>query len=267
MPETTIKDVIAYFHSIAPFNLQEPYDNSGLIVGNPQSVVRGVMVSLDATEEVILEAAAKNCNLVISHHPIVFSGIKRLTGAHYVERAVISAIKNDVALLAIHTNLDNVLEKGVNGMIASKLELQAISPLMPKENEEINSTVGSGCIGKLKSPMPTMEFLKFLKKTMQTSVVKYTDLVKKDIRTVAVCGGSGSFLLEAAKSSGADIFITSDYKYHEYFEANGEIIIADIGHYESEQFTIPLIHNLLTQKFSTFASHYTELSTNPVKYL
>lgn len=267
MSETTIQDVVAYFNSIAPFNLQESYDNSGLIVGSPQTIVNGVMVSLDATEEVILEAARKKCNLVISHHPIVFAGLKSLTGAHYVERAIIAAIKNNVALLAIHTNLDNVLENGVNNMIADKLGLQEISPIVPKESEEIKAPVGSGCIGKLQQPMPVMDFLLFLKKSMQASIVKYTDLVNEDISTVAVCGGSGSFLLEAAKRSGADIFITSDYKYHEFFEANGEILIADIGHYESEQFTIPLIHNLLTQKFSTFASHYTELSTNPVKYL
>ncbi len=261
-------DLIQYLHEIAPNQLQETYDNAGLIVGDAKTPITGVLVSLDATEKVIDEAIALGCNLVVSHHPIVFTGLKRFTGATYVERAVIKAIKHDIGLFAIHTNLDNVLDNGVNQRIAHQLGLEDLDILSPKPDVLYNEKkVGAGVIGRLASPMSSMDFLHYLKNRMELSTIKYTDLCKSHIEKVAICGGSGGFLLAAAKASEADIFITSDYKYHEFFDADGAIIIADIGHYESEQFTIQLLQELISQKFSNFAAHCTKIITNPVHYL
>ena len=346
-----IKDLTNYLESIAPSMYQESYDNSGLIVGNPNEEIKGVMLCLDSTEAVIDEAIEKNCNVLVAHHPIVFKGLKRITGRNYVERTIIKAIKNDVAIYAIHTNLDNV-HTGVNAKICEKLGLKNTRILSPKstlkkltalasvheidalknalfeagagaydvqqnvsftsigaatmniesgamaqievtfdvayesaiiralheahssdspvyqiiniENSHVN--VGSGMIGELpKAIAPTM-FLKQLKETMKAGCVRYTELPKRKIKTVAVCGGSGGFLLNHAIRAGADIFVTADYKYHEFFDADGRIVIADIGHYESEQFTIELFNELITQKFSTFAVYLTTVNTNPVKY-
>ncbi len=265
-----IKDITQYLESIAPSIYQESYDNSGLIVGHPETEVTGVLICLDSVEDIVEEAKEKGCNLVIAHHPIVFKGLRTFTGRNYVERTVIKAIKNDIAVYAIHTNLDNVYT-GVNAKIAEKIGLVDTRILLPKKkfihpNDSIPK-VGSGMIGELKEPMKEMDFLAYLKETMQVGCVKYTKLLGKDINTVAVCGGSGGFLLNPAKAAKADIFITADYKYHEFFDADGDIIIADIGHYESEQFTIDLLHEILTEKFTTFAVLKTNLNTNPVNYL
>lgn len=263
----SVGDIMELLESIAPFDLQESYDNAGLITGNVSQEVKGIMFSLDATPEVIDEAVKKSCNVVISHHPILFRGIKRLNGSNYVERALIKAIKNDVALIAIHTNLDNILENGVNGKIAEKLRVLDLEPLRYKITPHTDYETGSGVFGYLENPMPAMEFLHFLKDTMKAGCVKYTEITSDTIHKVAICGGSGSFLLPDAISREADIFITADFKYHEFFDADGKIIIADIGHYESEQFTIELLFELITKNFTTFAAHYSNQKTNPVKYL
>lgn len=348
-----IKEITNYLESIAPPAYQESYDNAGLIVGDKNAEVSGVLCCLDSTPEIIDEAIQLNCNMVVAHHPIVFRGLKRFTGKNYVERVVMKAIKNDIAVYAIHTNLDNVYYQGVNAKIAEKLDLESTRILAPKSNikklytfvpathsdilrraffeagagqindfenlsyatlgvgtsekgataemklevsfpavltgkiisvlhqnhpsdnppydilsiENSNQKIGSGLIGTLKKPMKPLDFLKFLKERMEVSCVKYTRLFDKDIQTVALCGGSGGFLLNKAISNKADIFITADYKYHEYFDADGKIIIADIGHFESEQFTINLLHDLIFQKFPTFATHLTKVNTNPVNYL
>lgn len=355
-----IKDITNYLESIAPSSYQEGYDNSGLIVGNPNTEVTGAVICLDSTEAVIDEAIVKGCNLVIAHHPIVFKGLKRFNGRNYVERTVIKAIKNEVAIYAIHTNLDNVYRKGVNTKIAEMLGLINTRILAPKsgllklftflptdkselirkklfeagagaigENEQMsyatlgvgtqnnegggkmklevvfdpiykknviaaltdnllkeelvydivkvensNDHVGSGMIGELPRAMDAMNFLQKLKTTMKVGTVKYTNLTSDTIKKVAVCGGSGGFLLRNAKAAKADIFITADYKYHEFFDADGQITIADIGHYESEQFTIALLYDILSNKFANFAPaskesrlFMTEINTNPVNYL
>ena len=362
-----IKDIIAYLEDFAPLDYQETYDNSGLIIGNKNIEVKGVLITLDCTEEVIDEALSRGCNVIITHHPIVFSGIKKFNGNNYIERTVINAIKNDIAIYAIHTNIDNILH-GVNGKIADKLKLENRKILSPKsdllrqlvvycpsdnvtvlkdslfsagageignykncsfssigegtfratnqanpsigeigdlhiENEQrievvyskdkerevlnamkknhpyeevahqiylINNKyqlVGSGLFGELVKPIKSEDFLILVKTIMCTDNIRYTKLVKDKIRKVAVCGGSGSFLLEKAKSVGADIFITSDFKYHQFFDANAEIIIADIGHYESEQYTKELIYELLTKKFTKFAIQLSNVNTNPIKYI
>ncbi len=333
---TTIREVVQYLHDIAPPRYQESYDNSGLITGDASVEVRGILFCLDATEEVIDEAIREDCNLVIAHHPILFRSIDRLTGENYVQRALIKAVRNEVAILAVHTNLDNVLEHGVNQKIAQRLGLQHSRILSPKDigleaqfivdmdladellesikslghtdifslpdisgeyskfalyttearQREVDAIlssqaefwswqdtthddigVGSGIVGELAEPRAEMEFLKFLKKRMKTSCVKYTPLLNREIKRVALCGGAGGFLLKDAIASGADIFITSDIKYHEFFDADGQIILADIGHYESEQFTIDLLYDIVSDKFSNFALHKTTVRTNPVNYL
>jgi len=355
-----LKKIINYLESIAPPAYQEGYDNSGLIVGHPDMKIEGVIVCLDSTEEVIDEAISKNCNLVIAHHPIVFKGLKRFNGNNYVERIIIKAIKNDIAIYAIHTNLDNVYQQGVNAKIAEMLGLKKTKILAPKSgllklfvfvptnkselirkemfsvnagkvglnknmsyaslgvgtkdgngggmvklevvfdpiykrqiinvlNDNLNASeivydiikvensndhVGSGMIGELPRALDTMSFLEKLKTTMKVGCVKYTNPTTDTIKRVAVCGGSGGFLLKNAMAAKADVFITADYKYHEFFDANGAIMIADIGHYESEQFTIELLYNILSNKFSNFAPasknrrlFLTEVNTNPVNYL
>ncbi len=363
---TKIKEIIEHLEQIAPLNFQESYDNSGLIVGDPNQEVTQILISLDCTEEVVDEAIAKGCNLIISHHPIVFSGLKRFTGKNYVERVVIKAIKNDIALYAVHTNLDNVVG-GVSSKMADKLNLKDQAILKPKsgllkklivyvprthveevrqslfdagagavgdydqcsyntagygtfrpllgakpavgkigEQERVEETkievifpvhiernilvamlsshpyeevayqiltienahyyVGSGVIGNLEEPMEELEFLAYLKEKMNLNVIRHTQILGKKINRVAVCGGAGGFLLNDAKRSGADVFITADYKYHEFFDAEGEIIIADIGHFESEQFTQELLLDIIRKKFANFAVLLTEIDTNPTKY-
>lgn len=259
----TRQDVINQLEALAHPSYQESYDNSGLLTCDPQVEVTGVMVSLDATEDVILEAKQRGCNMLVSHHPIVFSGLKSITGKTYIERAVMTSIKHDVALYAIHTNLDNVAH-GVNAKIAETLELtntQILSPKQPDEN------IGSGMIGDLSEATSPLIFLQFLKEKMQAGVVRYTELPEGEVKRIAVCGGSGSFLLEDAVAAGADVFVTADYKYHQFFDAENRIVIADIGHFESEQYTIELLHDYLCGKFSTFAVLKTAVVTNPVSYL
>lgn len=347
---TQLRQLIRHLEQIAPPVYQEGYDNAGLITGNPDMEVKGVLVCLDSTEAIIQEAVDKGCNVVVAHHPIVFKGLKRLNGKNYVERTVISAIKNDVAIYAIHTNLDNVYHQGVNARIAEKIGLKNTRVLAPKQqlkklsctivpsiSDEVrqalfetgigqesqwsfatlgvvhgeqtgaasvkievlfawgvekallqalrafenrglhyyeitsvdnpNTTIGSGLVGELDKPVKALAFLQSLKKNMQVSCVKHTALLDKPVKTVAVCGGSGSFLLPQAIAAGADAYVTADFKYHEFFDADGQLVIADIGHYESEQFTIELLHDIISEKFSNFAVRCAECVTNPVQYL
>lgn len=259
----TINDITSYLESIAPAHLQESYDNAGLIVGHPDTEVTGVLTTLDCTETIIEEAKARGCNLVVAHHPIVFRGLKRFNGSNYVERTVIKAIKEEVAIYAIHTNLDNVRHQGVNERIAQRLELQNLRLLKPKNEEK---TIGSGMVGELPHPMSSDTFLRFLKDRMELKLIKHTEFGQESVSTVALCGGSGGFLLGDAKAAGAQAFITSDYKYHEFFDADGDIVICDIGHFESERFTTQLLAELLTKKFPTFAVLCTDRNTNPVRY-
>ncbi|KAB2808098.1 Nif3-like dinuclear metal center hexameric protein [Phaeocystidibacter luteus] len=361
-----IADIISHLEGIAPNAYQESYDNSGLLVGNANDECTGVVVSLDATEAVIEEAVAKGANLVVSHHPIIFSGLKRLNGKNYIERTVMLAIVKGVALYAIHTNLDNV-DTGVNAKLAEVLGLQNTRILSPKkgwirklvtfvpkshidevmsalfaagagnigtydecsfrndgtgtfrggegsdpfvgvpgqrhEEEEFRLEVlypfdrqskvlnalfashpyeevaydlislensraetGSGMIGELESEMTTLEFLKYLKEKVG-GVVRYTKPIGEKVKNIAICGGSGSFLLNDAIRQKADVFVTGDFKYHQFFDADDRIVIADIGHFESEQFTIELLYDAIREKFPTFATFKTAVKTNPILYL
>lgn len=263
-----IRDLTGFLEQIAPLQLQESYDNAGLIVGNPQTEIRGVLFCLDSTEEIIEEAVRRGCNLVVAHHPIIFRGLKKINGKNYVERTIIMAIRNNVAIYAIHTNLDNVLRHGVNERIAQQLGLKNLQILSPKKDlaSGIDPNIGAGIVGDLAEPIPERDFLIFLKEKMGAGVVRHTRLLERPVTRVAVCGGSGSFLLGDAIAAGADMFVTADFKYHEFFDADGKTVIADIGHFESEQFTINLLYELCAENFATFALHLTEIRTNPVFY-
>ncbi|MFZ1703906.1 MAG: Nif3-like dinuclear metal center hexameric protein [Saprospiraceae bacterium] len=263
-----IQDVIQFLDGIAPLEWQENYDNAGLIVGNDQWKCTGIMVCLDSTELIVDEAIANHCNLIIAHHPIIFSGLKKINGHHYVDKAIIKAIKNDVAIFAIHTNLDNAYWNGVNGKIADKINITNTQILQPKNFEGLNGEViGAGLIGLLNQPIPIMEFLQKLKDKMELNTLKYTTPIKDFVHSIALCGGSGSFLIQQAIQQNADVFITSDLKYHEFFESNEQIVLVDIGHYESEKYTIELLYTILQNNFSNFALHFTKHTTNPVHYL
>ena len=361
-----IKEITNYLESVAPLHYQESYDNAGLLVGDANREIDAALITLDCTEEVVEEAIENNCNLIIAHHPIIFSGLKKITGQNYVERTIIKAIKNDIAIYAIHTNLDNI-KTGVSAKIAEILGVENCKILSPKkdllrqlavycpvsdtekvkealfqagagdignydecsfsakgegtfranegcdphignigerhtEKEEkieviflkykentiisalkqahpyeqvayqiyildnIYENVGAGIVGELAQKVDTNRFLEMLKTKMQTDCIRHTKLVKNQIKTVAICGGSGSFLLSNAICEKADIFITADFKYHEFFDGENDIIIADIGHFESEQFTKDLIYDLLSKKFSKFAVRLSKVNTNPINY-
>lgn len=362
-----IRDITNAIAAFAPLQYQESYDNAGLLFGSPDWEVTGVLLTLDATEAVIDEAIARKCNLVVAHHPIVFGGLKKINGSNYVERVAIKAIKNDIAVYAAHTNLDNV-RNGVCEMMARRLALQNCSVLSPKREllrklytfvpqadaekvrtalfaagaghigaysecsynaegtgtfkggegtnphvgkvgerhlesetkvevifpvyleqyvikalqdshpyeevaydvvklENAYAQVGSGLVGYLKESMDEDTFLRWVKQQFDTGCVRYTPLRGKPVTKVALCGGAGSFLLKKAISAGADAYISADFKYHEFFDAENQIVIADVGHFESEQFTVELFYHILTEKFPNFAPLKSTIRTNPVNYL
>lgn len=363
-----ISSIIEFLEEIAPPSLQESYDNSGLQVGNRQQETRKALLTLDCTEAIVEEAIQKDCNLIIAHHPVIFGGIKSLTGKNDVERTLIKALKHDVAIYAIHTNLDNVLYRGVNEKLAQKLKIKNLKVLQPKKDslsklvvfvpvahleqvqkalweagaghignydqcsfaasgkgtfralegadpfvgrqgelhtepeerlevilprhkqsavvkallashpyEEVayelypllntDPTVGSGAIGELEVPVKAVDFPAYVKQSLEAGMVKHTPVVKDTIKRVAICGGSGSFLLPDAIRAGADAFVTADYKYHQYFDAGRQLMIVDPGHYETEKYTPTLLQELLIEKFPTFAPILSELNTNPINYI
>jgi dinuclear metal center YbgI/SA1388 family protein len=367
MSASKIIDVTAYLESLAPMGYQESYDNSGLLTGDPMESVKGILVTVDCTEAVVAEAAALHCNLIVAHHPIIFKGLKKLTGQTYVERTVITAVRNNIAIYAAHTNFDNIY-LGVNKKIAEKIGLMNTRVLIPrkgtllklvtfvpKENltslldalykagagqigkykncsfqttgtgtfeptegatpfigktghpesveesrievifpshlerpvmnalhtshpyeevayyisrlENTNQEVGAGLIGETETPEEPIQFLKRLKKCMNISVIRHTPPPDRPVRKIALCGGAGSFLLQDAIAQGADVYVSADFKYHEFFDAEGKITVADIGHYESEQHTKELFLEVLTKKFPTFAINFSKTATNPISYL
>jgi dinuclear metal center YbgI/SA1388 family protein len=362
-----IKDIAACIEEMAPLNYAEDFDNVGLLVGDFNTKVTGVLVALDTLETVVDEAIGNNCNLIVSFHPILFSGLKKLNGKNYVERAVINAIKNNIAIYAMHTALDNSFE-GVNAKMCEVLGLKNKKILIPQKNtikklttyapiaaaekvrqalfnagagtvgnydhcsfntegygtfkgnensnpvygekgklhqenetligvifekhkernilsalfeshpyeevayeivslENTNQEIGLGMIGELAEEKSETDFLKFLKNTMNSKGIRHSELLGKPIKKVAVLGGSGSFAIEKAIEAGADIYVTADIKYHEFYKAENKLVIADIGHYESEQFTKNLLVDILTKKFPNFAIILSQKNTNPIYYL
>ncbi len=257
-----IQDFIDTIEKWSPPSQAEDFDNVGLLVGDSSVDLKGVIISLDTTEEVLNEAIAKNCNLIISFHPIIFKGLKKITANSYVEKIVIKSILNKISIYSIHTSLDNH-EKGVNYKISEKIGLEKSQILIPKKE---NKLLGMGRIGELKTPMEENKFLEFIKNRMKSGFLRHSKLLNKKIRKVAVLGGSGSFAIQDAIEQHAEVFLTADLKYHNFFEANDEIVLIDIGHYESEQFTKNLIHDYLRKKFPNFAIVLANTNTNPVKY-
>lgn len=362
-----IKEITNYLESIAPIAYQESYDNSGLLVGNPETKLKNVLITLDVTEDVVKEAVREKCNLIIAHHPIVFSGLKKITGKNYVERVLISAIKNDIAIYAIHTNLDNI-HIGVNKKLCDKIGVSNAKILSPKNQllkklytfipvdfheavsqavfdagggnignyseagfssegkgtfkgneksnprmgkkgvrEEVNERkfetifpayleskiiqalrkshpyeevaydivslsnehqqVGSGMVGNLSKPMTELDFLKLVKRKLNARGIRYTKLSGKPVTRVAVCGGAGRFLLKDAIAAGAQVFITADFKYHDFFDAEDKIVVIDAGHFETEQFTVELLEDFILEKFPIIAPRLSKTITNPINYL
>ena len=362
-----IKELVQIIETEAPLALQESYDNAGLIVGQEDREISGVLICIDVTEKVIDEAIAGNFNLIVSHHPLIFSGLKKITGQNEVQKCVAKAIKNDIAIYAAHTNLDSVAH-GVSGKMAEKIGLINTKILIPASNSllklicyvprlyifsvrealfaagageignydscsfsseglgtfranenakpfvgNINelhtetelrlelilptylkhkviealllshpyeepaydifalenqwNKVGMGIIGELVEPEDELTFLNRIKSIFNVGVIRHTQLLNKKITKVALCGGSGSGLLGAAMAKQADIYISGDFKYHEFFEAENKILIADIGHFESEQFTKDVFLEIITKKIPTFAVRISEINTNPINYL
>ena len=275
-----IHEIVSAFEAVAPLALQESYDNSGLIVGDRDAEVTRALLCLDCTEAVVDEAIVKGCDIIIAHHPIVFGGLKRFTGGDYVQRTVIKAIQNNIAIYACHTNLDNVLRGGVNERIAQQLGFDVELVLRPIAadfgsfasssgvvDSEVFRTAGAGILCNLQKPMNVLDFLQHVKERMGAEVVKYTKCDIEVVGKVAICGGAGSFLIGDALRAGADAFITSDVKYHEFFDAQGKMLLCDIGHYESEKYTIDLFSNILSAKFPKFATIFAGTITNPIDYL
>ena len=362
-----VQSICELIEEFAPLSLQENYDNSGLLVGDNQMEVNSVLICIDVTENVIDEAILKKCNLIISHHPLIFNSLKRITGQNEVQRCVAKAIKQDIAIYSSHTNLDNVIN-GVSGKMAEKIGLKNIQILQPKQDilvklvtyvpkihlfsvrdslfeagageignydscsfssegigtfkanensqpfvgkiNELHSEpemklevifpaylkskivnalikthpyeepafdlipvenawnqVGAGIVGDLEVNEPEELFLKRIKQIFGLTILKHTDLKGTKIKRVALCGGSGSFLLHDAIEAGADVFISADFKYHDYFDAEKRIIIADIGHFESEQFTKDIFYDIISKKMPTFAVQISDSKTNPINYL
>jgi dinuclear metal center YbgI/SA1388 family protein len=257
-----ISEIIQHLESIAPLEYQEEYDNSGLITGDVHMDCSGVLVSLDCTEELISEAFDKKCNLIVSHHPLIFHPLRHITPKNGIGKALIAAIRKGITIYAIHTNLDNIIG-GVNAKIADKIGLINRKILIPRST---NDMVGSGLIGDLKSPLSETQLLDLLKEGFRVPMIRHSPLTGKSIRRVALCGGAGSFLISNALQKGADWFISADIRYHEFFGGEGEMVIADIGHFESEQFTMDLLHEVILEKFPNFAVLKSGTVTNPVNY-
>ena len=259
-------DITNYLESFAPLRYQESYDNSGFLIGDIGAEFKGAVISLDVTEAVIDECISLGYNLIISHHPLIFNGLKKITCENYIERAVLKAIKHDIAIYAIHTNLDNVFSEGVSSILARQLDIQVTDVLRPIFVES-KLKYGAGVIGYTQKQINETEFLNFIKQNLGLKCLRHTKLLGQSINNVAICGGSGSFLIDEAINHGADIFISADFKYHDFFDADNRIILVDIGHYESEIYTINLIYDKLKNNFSNFAARLTRVITNPINYL
>jgi len=257
-----ICDVIQHLENLAPPEYQEDYDNSGLIVGDIATECTGIFIGLDCTEDGIREAVKRKCNLIISHHPLIFRPVRNITPREGTGRALIAAIKAGITIYAIHTNLDNILT-GVNATIADRLNLINRKILLPKKGLPC---VGSGLIGDLDTALSEKRLLERLKKAFGTQVIRHSPLLGKSVSRVAVCGGSGSFLISNALQADAGFFISADIKYHDFFGGEGQMVIVDIGHFESEQFTVDLLRAVILEKFPNFAVLKSGTVTNPVNY-
>ena len=274
-----IIEVVNALEQFAPLPLQEDYDNAGLQVGLTEAEVSGALLCLDVTEAIVDEAVARGCNLIVSHHPLIFHKLRRLTGDDYVQRTVIKAIEKKVTILSLHTNMDSV-KGGVNFKIAEKMGLEKVSFLGKTQTVSVPSRAGitagdachtveggEGIAGYLPAPMAAADFIIMLKHTFGAECVMANELVRRDICKVALCGGAGDFLLDEALKAGADAFITGEMHYHQFFGLEQKIQLAIIGHYQSEQFTTEIFRDIITGKCPGVRCMITEQNTNPIIYL
>ena len=259
-----IKEVIDALERFAPLPLQEGYDNAGLQVGLTETEVSGALLCLDVTESIVDEALEKRCNLIVSHHPLLFHAIKTLSDINYVQRTVMKAIENHVTVVSMHTNLDNA-QGGVNFKMAEKIGLEYVRFFDEKIVDDITS--GNGVIGVLPTEMDSMAFIDKVKKVFGVECAQCNQLLHRKISKVALCGGAGSFLLDDAIKTGADAFITGEMHYHDFFGHEQEIQIAVLGHYQTEQFTNEILYSILREAFPLLSLYMTEKNTNPIKYL
>lgn len=258
-----IREIIGALESVAPLSLQDSYDNAGLQLGLAEDVeASGALLCLDVTEDVIDEAISVGCNLIISHHPMLFRPLKCITGADYVQRCIIKAIKHDIAIYSAHTNLD-CARGGVNFKIAEVLGLQYVEWLNPKQGVD----AGEGIIGELPVEVTAHQFCERIKEKFHVESVRCNYSDKQTIKRVAVCGGAGAFLIPKAIEKGADVFLTGEIGFHRFFGHDDEILLLEIGHYESEQYTVPLLHKIISQHAPDLRIYETEQRTNPISYL
>lgn len=270
--DVKIKEVVFALERFAPLPLQESYDNAGLQVGLTEVEASGALLCLDVTEEVIDEAVSLGCNLIVSHHPLLFHGLKTVSDRNYVERCVRKAIQNDVTLYAAHTNLDNA-EDGVNFKIAEKLELEQVRLLLPHPvkvkdgGHEYTVMAGSGVIGVLPQPEDSLKFLQRIKSVFHIECLMHNELLQRPVRKVVLCGGAGDFMLEEALNQKADAFLTGEMHYHQYFGHDQELQIAVMGHYQSEQYTKEIFYSIIGEICPELPLYMTAVDTNPIKYL
>ena len=259
----TVKDILNCITEVAPLQWQESYDNAGLQVGDFNAEIHKALICLDITEEVVEEAIAKRCDLIISHHPLIFRGLKHLTPKTYIERAVMKAVKHDITIISMHTNLDNSYF-GVSRVLAERLGLKNLHFLQPSTAEP--ELCGVGMMGELDSPLDETDFLNLVSDTIGSSCLRHSALTGHNIQKVALCGGSGVPFLQDAIRQEADAYLTADIKYHDFFIPEGNILLIDGGHFETEQFTKDLLCELIRKKFPTFAAEIAETKTNSVHY-
>ena len=266
----TIKDIIQIIEKNAPCVYAEEWDNTGLLIGDENETVLGVLIALELTEAVLQEAIDGGFNLIITHHPLIFNGIKKIDYQDLTGRIIRKVIANNIAVYAAHTNLDNAPD-GVNQKLAKKIGLKNTAILSPKQTvyqqENKAEQTGSGVIGTLPEPMNEKDFLLMIKQILNIPVLRHSCFTGKMLNKIALCGGSGSFLIQSALEQKADAFITADVKYHDFFLPNKKILLVDAGHYETEQFTTSLLFDILHQNFSTFALRISDINTNAVNYL
>ena len=258
-----IKEITDAIERFAPLALQEGYDNAGLVVGDPEREVGRALLAVDVTEEVLAEAEREGCDLVVTHHPIVFHPLKRLNEADYVQRCVARAVRRDIALYACHTNLDSA-PGGMSWRLAEMLGVGNLRVLQPSETGD---GAGFGVVGELPEAVDTVEFMRIIQRRLEVSVVRYSDIATSGVRRVAVCTGAGASLIGEARRAGADIYITADMKYNDFMTPDKALTVADIGHFESEYCAIQLIFDILSKNLCTFAVRKSERSRNPVNYL
>ena len=259
-----IKQVLSALEQFAPLPLQESWDNAGLQLGLTEAEVSGALLCLDVTERIIDEALQKQCNLVVSHHPLLFRGLKQIAGQNDVQRTVMRAIKNDICVVSMHTNMDNAKD-GVNWKIAERLGLSGVSFFARKSVDGMEC--GSGVVGELPQPLEARDFVKHVKLCLEAQSAMCNELLRRPVSKVAICGGAGDFLLDEAIAAGADAFITGEMHYHQYFGYEQQVQICVVGHYESEHFTTEIFRDIIARECPGVRAEIAQTNTNPILYM